>query len=449
MNQINERIRVEVEKVCIVDTHEHIMTEADRNEYAVDFSYLFGHYNTSDLRSAGMSPRLLEAVRLPMHRYQVAYLKRSGRYKYVPEPEREDMSLEERWQAMEPFWEAIRNTAYARQTLIVIREIFGIDDLNRNTYLKLSQAITDSRRPGWYRHILKERAKIDISVIDIQATDVDRELFVPIMRLDDFITVQSRLELGRLEKETGTAIHSLDDLVKAMRLEMEKYIANGTVGIKSALAYRRTLQYDRVTRHEAEVIFNRISSHLGEGISWLEAKPLQDYMMHQVIRAAIEAELPLQIHTGLQEGNLNIIANADPTHLVNLFIEYPEAKFDLFHGGYPYIHEWATLAKYFANVYADLAWVYIISPQIGRLLLHELIETVPGSKIMAFGGDAQTVEMAYGHSRMARQVVTHVLSEKVAEGYMTEDEAISLARRMLSENPRQLFKLPSSETGGS
>jgi len=105
------------------------------------------------------------------------------------------------------------------------------------------------------------------------------------------------------------------------------------------------------------------------------------------------------------------------------------------------VHEWAALAKTFPNVYADLCWVYIISPEIGRRLLHELIETVPGNKIMAFGGDEQTVEMAYAHSRMARQVVARVLSEKVAEGYFKEDEAIVLARRMLRDNPAGLFSL--------
>jgi hypothetical protein len=60
---------------------------------------------------------------------------------------------------------------------------------------------------------------------------------------------------------------------------------------------------------------------------------------------------------------------------------------------------------------------------------------------MAFGGDSITVEMAYGHSRMARQMVTRVLSEKVSEGYLKEDEAIALARGMLRDNPAALFKL--------
>ena len=163
--------------------------------------------------------------------------------------------------------------------------------------------------------------------------------------------------------------------------------------------------------------------------------------MHQVIRQAVEAGIPLQIHTGLHESNESIICNSNPTLLVNLFMEYREARFDLFHGGYPYVHEWATLAKNFANVYADMTWLEIISPSISRALLHELIETVPGNKIAAFGGDAITVEMAYAHAKMTREVVSRVLSEKVAEGYMKEAEAVSLARKILRDNPAELFQL--------
>jgi predicted TIM-barrel fold metal-dependent hydrolase len=343
---------------------------------------------------------------------------------------------------MEPYWEAIRNTAYARQTLITIREIFGIEDLNRDTYGPLSKAISESRkRSDWYRYVMKEKAGVAVSLVDWQNTALDRDLFLPSMRLDHYIAMLSRTELSALEEEAGMAIHSLDDLVRAMRATLEKYIAEGTVAVKTGLAYNRTLRYDKVSSTEAEVVFNRIARHLGEGPSWEEAKPLQDYMMHQVIRAAIDAGLPVQVHTGLQEGNENIITNANPTHLVNLIIEYREAKFDLFHGGYPYVHEWATLAKNFPNVYADLTWLPIISPDMARRLLHELIETVPGNKIFAYGGDSMTVEMACGHARMARRMIARTLSEKVAEGYFNEDEAVVLARRIMRDNPAALYKL--------
>ena len=360
---------------------------------------------------------------------------------YLVEPEPEDMSLEERWEAFEPYWEATRNTAFARHVLIAVRDLFGFDDLNRNTYSQVSKAITDSRRPGWYHHIMKENANIGISIIDLGTTNVDRKLFVPVMELDNFAATHSRRELVSLEEETDIAIHSLDDLVKAMHTALEKYLQNGAIGIKSELAYFRTLRFDKVTRQEAETVFNRIASHLGEGPSWSEAKPLQDYMVHQIIRAAIDAGLPMQIHTGYHFGNENIITNSNPTDLINLFIEYREARFVLFHGGYPYVHQWTLLSKTFPNVYADLCWLHVISPEIYRRLLGEVIETVPSNKIMAFGGDTRTVEMAYAHSRMARQVLARVLSEKVAEGYLKEAEAVVLARKMLRDNVAALFKL--------
>jgi len=441
MNQSNERVKTEVENISLVDTHEHIMLESERDECAEDFSYLFAHYNSSDMISAGLSPQMMEAIRLPLRQVRIETYRRRKARRFIPEPERTDMSLDERWQAMEPFWEMIRNTAYARQTLITIRDIFGVEDLNRNTYHQLSEAIARSRKPGWYRYVLREKANIAVSIVDVQSLEANREFFVPAMRLDHFIGVQSRIDLGVLEGESEMAIHSLDDLVKSMHTVLKHYKEKGAVAVKSALAYNRVLKYEKVTRHEAEIVFNRIARHLGEGSSWLESKALQDYMMHQVIRAAIENELPIQLHTGLQEGNENIITNSNPTHLINLFIAYREAKFDLFHGGYPYIHEFATLAKNFANVTADITWLPIISPEIARQLLHELIETVPGNKIMAFGGDSMTVEMAYGHAMMARQLVTRVLSEKIAEGYLNEDEAVVLARRMLRDNPASLFKL--------
>jgi predicted TIM-barrel fold metal-dependent hydrolase len=222
---------------------------------------------------------------------------------------------------------------------------------------------------------------------------------------------------------------------------LQGYLADGAVGIKIGMAYRRIIRFEKVARADAERLFNRIATHLGEGLSWEEARPLQDYIIHEIIRAAIERNLPIQIHTGLQEGNENILSNSNPMHLVNLFIEYREAKFDLFHGGYPYTGEALALAKNFPNVYLDLCWLHIISPAAGARMLHEAIETVPANKIFAFGGDFIIPEGAYGHSVIARKVVTDVLTEKVMDGYLTEDEALRLARLILRENPATLYRL--------
>jgi hypothetical protein len=85
--------------------------------------------------------------------------------------------------------------------------------------------------------------------------------------------------------------------------------------------------------------------------------------------------------------------------------------------------------------------VHIISPWVARQALHEWIETVPANKILAFGGDYIFVEGAYAHARLARHNVAAVLAEKVEARYLTEDEAVSLAHKLLRENAVRLFCL--------
>ena len=53
--------------------------------------------------------------------------------------------------------------------------------------------------------------------------------------------------------------------------------------------------------------------------------------------------------------------------------------------------------------------------------------------------------MTYAHAKMARQVVARVLAEKVEVGYMSEAEALALARKMLHDNPARLYNLPTPD----
>jgi predicted TIM-barrel fold metal-dependent hydrolase len=170
-------------------------------------------------------------------------------------------------------------------------------------------------------------------------------------------------------------------------------------------------------------------------------KTFQDFIVHRLVQLAIKHNLPVQIHTGLQEGNENIITSGNPTDLTNLFMEYKEARFDIFHGSYPYVGELAVLAKNFQNVYIDMAWLHIISPYVARRALSEWLDTVPSNKILGFGGDYVFVEGIYGHSVLARDNVARVLAKKVEEEGYSLVEAKELARMILRDNALNLFSL--------
>ena len=416
----------------VIDTHEHTFSEEDRRQRPLDLlSSEMHHYVGSDLVSAGMTP----AEQAQMYD--------------------QSRDLADRWDLFLSYWKYARTTGYAKALHIACRDLFGVDDLmsaapSLDGYRRVNEQLTASKQhEAWYRHILRERGNIVLAIPDVQSTQVDKTLFAPAIRFDSFISVGSRAGVAALERQTGQNIYDLKDLVTALGLAFAKAKEEGMVTVKSGLAYRRILQYDNVPRAAAERVLAQAvagtraqgNGMTQDGLTFTECKPLQDYMMHQVVRLCIEHGIPMQIHTGLHAGNGNIITNSNPTHLVNLFIQYPQARFDIFHAGYPYQSELATLAKNFQNVYVDLCWVHIISPYVARATLHEWLETIPHNKIFGFGGDYGPVELAYGHSVMARENIARVLSEKVEEGLYSVDQARIVGARLLHDNANEFFGL--------
>jgi glucuronate isomerase len=415
-------LREHAARMTIFDTHEHLWHEEARLKRKVDFFLLFSHYSDSDLISAGMPAGAVRDL------------------------QNADIPLEKRWKDFAPYWPFTRTTGYGRCMLIAARDLFGIEDINDQTYRRLSERISAANRPGWFETVLKEKARIELSVLDDLTTmrgeplKPEPKFFKIVTRLDYIVTARRKEDLDHIEKVTGVAVANLADLEKALGRAVEKGLREGLAGIKTGLAYARTLHFEKVSREDAERTFEKLFSNGSSKSSGAaERKPLEDYLMHKLIQQAAEHHLPVQIHTGLQAGNQNHIAWTKPSHLSDLLNEYPQVRFDLFHGGYPYGGEFATLAKNLPNVYPDLCWLHIIAPGVAKRALHELIETVPANKILGYGGDFFHVEGAYGHAQMARAVTAEVLAEKVEQGYLKEDEAAGLMERILYQNGKDLF----------
>jgi len=423
-----ERIEKVVNDIRLIDTHEHFSTEESVLQDSVfDFTHLFQQYIKDDLKSAGMSPTVFNMI------------------------SNKNFSITDRWEMFKPFWDATRATGYGRIPLIAANDLYGIGDINDDTYLELSKRINDSMKPGWYKHVLKEKAGIDLSIVDVGHVQFDKDFYVHVERFDDFIYLFSASEIMGLGQTHGVEVNSLDDYVLALETAFQAGLEYNMVGVKSGLAYRRILKYDNVSKENAEEVFTKIVTRDSSlpRLSFESVKPLQDYMMHRVLDLADKHDLPVQLHTGLHAGNGNIITNSKPTHLNNLFHKYPDVEFCIFHSSYPYGGELSVLAKNFPNVFIDMCWTQVISPYYSERYLHEWLETVPANKIMAFGGDYQHVESVYAHSVMARRVVSKVLIEKVANGYITETEAIDIANRILRENAMEIFKLGGKSRDGS
>lgn len=410
------QLAAEVDALWVLDAHEHTIEERERAAHARDCFYLTSHYCSQDLVSAGMPPADVTALTDST----------------VP--------LETRWASFAPYWEYARTTGYGQAVDLAARAAFDVGGLHAGTYQALSERVAASAgRPGWYEHVLKRQARFIGCVLDGGRLETDRRHFLPVLRLDGMITARTREQILDLQQCQGREIGSLADYLTAMDAAVGEYVRQGAVALKCGLAYRRTLRFERVGRAVADTLFGRA---LRDDLPAAEGAPLQDFLFHEACDRAGAHALPYQIHTGLQATNANArIDFTNPVLLTNTLQEHPQTRFDLFHGGYPYGGELATLGKNFPNAYVNACWLAIIAPTVLRRQLHEWLDTVPHNKIQAFGGDYRHVELSYAHGLMARAAVAEVLAERVEAGFLAEHDAPLLARRLLADNGIALFKL--------
>lgn len=427
MKGVLEEIFDYVKDLRIIDTHEHLPCSESAREKDTDVlkEYLTHYFNRA-LISAGLAIDDYEKVinnKLP---------------------------LLERWELIEAYWEMARHTGYGRALDISAKALYGVKEISRATIEELNQAFMKSLEPGHFKRVLKQKSRIVVSLLDSlleEKLECDHSFFRCVHRVDPFIYPRTGIDIREVEKTSGIRICSFRNWLEACEAMFEKALRSGVVALKSAMAYCRSLKYERARKDDAEEGFNQIfkNKHLGTIDPachvFSVGEDFQNYMMHFVLGLANKRNLTFQFHTGIQEGSGNIIRNSDPSLMTNLFLEYPDVDFDIFHIGYPYQQVLSVLAKNFPNVYIDMCFAHIISPTASIDALAEWIDAVPVNKISAFGGDYCFVDGVYGHQYLARVNVSKSLARKVEEGVFDIAEAKKISEMLFYNNPLRIFKL--------
>ena len=419
----------EISSLVVFDTHEHLMSEEERRTMDLDVFYLFGHYVGSDIVAAGM----------PLDEFNSLY--------------DQSIDIEKRWELVEPHLENVKNCNYFKVVLASVKDLLGIKDINRTTYLAISEKLAATKAKQWYDHIIVERSKIKkvINIIENipevkDSGPVNRPEFIPVKNFEDIVSVCSIGDLKKLEKKYDRNLYSLKDYMKMIDDIFEADGKKGYRVLKILSAYFRTIDFEEVTFSEADKVFSNLFSLKDYGflenvdfLSKKELKPLQDHLTHYIIQKAIENKWPIQIHSGLLNGNRGDLSNTDPCLLINLFLKYSSARFDIFHAGYPFSDELIAISKQFANVNFDLCWIHQVSSSLYEDILGRVIETVPLNKIFAFGGDNVIIECTYGALKIAKKCIANMLYKKIKEKYFTFDQAIEVAEKILYLNPKSVY----------
>jgi len=405
---IRDTLLARLAEIRVIDTHEHLWDESYRLAHPGDWTLPFFHYGITALQVAGMTPAESETL-------------------YASDTPHED-----KWAIFSRYYPAARNTAYLRCARIALRDLYGIEAVTRESMEELTRRIRAAVRPGFYRHVLRERAGIDCAWVNAFDRDEegnrypvrdwgDTSLLHPALFANDLIHPTG---YGLMARATGREAETLADWLAAIDAYFARY-APGCAAVKVALAYRRPLAYSPdVPRAQAEALY---VEHRERPLAGEAARPLEDYILHHVLRRAADYALPVQFHTGLYSGanHLNAYALRDNVRdLAALAVAHPECRIIAMHIAYPFQDELVMAARQVPNLFAEMSWAWVVDPVAAARFMAQMLVAAPMTKLLGFGGDYAFVENTYGHLAVARQGMARALATLVEDWGWDLEEAV-------------------------
>lgn len=410
-----------IQATPLVDTHEHTLKEKEYVENGPDvLQDLFGMYIIQDVISAGVTRE--DALRAL---------------------DAKNPDLAGRWAIIEKFWPYCQHTGYGRGIRLAAKIMYDMDEITLETIQAAAERNAQLRQPGERLRMLKETANLDHIQVDDFAwpclpDDSGPDFFLYDLSWDGFCC--GKIDAQALHNETQVEVVDLATLRQAMAALFARY-GDCAIAMKAQHAYERPLTWQERSDADAEYVLQRVLR--GEPVNDAEKLCLGDWCWERGVEFSIEHHLPFKIHTGFLAGNdpYYVPDNTRPSHFARLVSRYPDARFVLMHTAYPYGGELLALAKHYRNVYLDLCWAWNMNPLYTVDFVRQAIHSVPTNKLFAFGGDAFSPTNSVGHAAQARDGLNRALRAEIVDGFLSEDEAITIASRFMRDNQYALFDI--------
>lgn len=217
------------------------------------------------------------------------------------------------------------------------------------------------------------------------------------------------------------------------------------IGVKTILAYRAGFDIDLSRPHDSQVVnavrrwHDQIDHQDGVAASPVLTNPV---VISYGIHTALDAGLPLQIHTGYGDRDLDL-HRANPLLLTD-FLRDPAVQrvpVMLLHC-YPYHREAGYLAQAFHNVYFDVGLAINHVGARATDVVAESLELAPFAKQLYSSDAFGLPEFHYLGAVLWRRAIGAVFTQFVADDEWTAADAVRVATMIARENARRVYRLP-------
>eukprot|EP00899_Mesostigma_viride_P021010 jgi/Mesvir1/28910/Mv17997-RA.1 len=238
---------------------------------------------------------------------------------------------------------------------------------------------------------------------------------------------------------------SLNDFETLLKNSLSRLPAN-VVALKTVVAYRTGLliRMDWPREDVAQALLLTAQDSVTKGRARINLKPLTDFVFLLGAEAAVTHSIPLQMHTGFGDTDLDLPLS-NPCLLKNILVHKPFAslKLVLLHASYPYMREAGYLCSVYPQIYVDFGLAIPLLTVSGmRHCMRQVLELAPTNKLLMSTDGHFFPEIFFIGAKWSRQVLVDVLLENVVNRDLMPDEAIAVGKAMLNNNAATLYGLP-------
>lgn len=335
------------------------------------------------------------------------------------------------------FFERNCSTRAFRQLKLSIERLYGKGTpLDENTWTFYDERIKKAYEdPNYQNYVLRNICKYEHILlddyIDIRNDGSKGVLCEVALRCDFLFYGYSKKALYAAEASPFYFFEEIPDNLEEYCKKIRAYIQESVkmkkcYALKICMAYFRDLAFHIATPDDAKRVYQDPSNPQ-------YIRFFQDFVMTELCNIAREYNLPIQIHTGLGQ-----IYKTGVMNLFPIFQEYPDVKFAILHGSFPWIDDLLAVLYGFPNTYLDICWVPLLSLPIGKNMLINVLELIGGDRVI-WGCDTATVEESYGALLGTFELLDEVMEYFITKNFFKESFGEELKGKILYYNAKELF----------
>jgi glucuronate isomerase len=425
-DQLAQDLYAEICRIPLIDPHSHI---SPHRAAARSLDDILGyHYYTELAHSAGMDKKPL-----------------------APEVE-----PRQRVRAILAHLDRIDNTAQYSWFLEIARTFLGFTG-ERVTAADADWLCDSAERlmaqPDWEEQVLRRSGVEQIFLtndFDDPLEGFDTRRYVPCLRTDDLVFHLDKPEVRqRLAKATGVEARDLPSLRKAIHALFAHFVQHGARAC--AISLPPTFSAREFNDRSSRLVENYLADKhdmvcpseqkrwVCAGIFWILAEHCREFKLPFDLMIGVNRRVYLE---GVYQGQDLFDQRTSLIEYADLFNAFPDVPFCVSVLSSGQNQELVSYSWIFPNVITSGHWWYSNIPAYIEQDMRARLQAVPKTKQIGYYSDAYKLEFILPKYNMYRRLLARVLADDfVRAGVYSETQAVDLARLLLRENARRIFKV--------